>query len=113
MTGVGLLACLLLGGCASTESGTGHGGDCVSHYEPVASAPTWGALKDAMLLSDEWGHVASVRTQAEGDDIGVGNEHVVRVADLLNSKGRRLVQVEVWRTDDGGWSAGAWSQCID
>jgi hypothetical protein len=33
--------------------------------------------------------------------------------DLLNRKGRRLAQVEVWRTESGAWRAGIWLQCID
>jgi hypothetical protein len=66
-----------------------------------------------MLSYAERGHVASVRTQARGDDIGAGDQDVVRVVDLLDRNGRRLVQVEVWRTDAGSWRAGAWGQCID
>ncbi|CAI9413762.1 hypothetical protein [Nocardioides sp. T2.26MG-1] len=108
-----LLAIVLLGGCLSTDSGTGNGGDCESHYVPVASAPTWDALEDAMLATEDWGAVASVRTQARGEDIGLGDQDVVRIVDLLNRNGRRLAQAEVWRTGDGGWAAGVWSQCID
>jgi hypothetical protein len=36
----------VLSGCTATTEG---GGDYVSHYEPVASAPTWDGLKGAML----------------------------------------------------------------
>lgn len=104
-----VLACGQLAACA----GTTDGGGCVSHYNPVAQAPTWEALKKAMLGYEERGRVASVRTQARGDDVGAGNRDAVRVVDLLNRKGRRLVQVDVWRTDAGAWRAGAWSQCID
>jgi len=103
-----LLACGLFSGCESASSGD----DCVSHYETVAEAPSWDGLKDAMLGYDERGRVASLRTQERGNDVGVGDEDAVRVVDLLNRKGRRIVQVEVWRTDDQ-WHAGAWSQCID
>ncbi|GAB3774317.1 hypothetical protein GCM10027600_36670 [Nocardioides ginsengisegetis] len=105
-----LVACTLLGAC----SGADEGGDCTSHYEPVASASTWSGLKEAMLANEDWGRVASLRTQARGQeaDGGPGDQEVVRVMDLLNRKGRRLVQVDVWRTD-GAWRAGAWSQCID
>jgi hypothetical protein len=85
----------------------------VSHYETVANAPTWAGLKDAMLGYKERGRVVSVRTQARGNDVGAGDQDAVRVVDLLNRNGRRLVQVDVWRTDAGGWRAGAWSQCID
>jgi hypothetical protein len=105
-----VLACGILSACAGT---TGGGGDCVSQYEPVASAPTWHSLKDAMLGYKERGTVASLRTQARGHDVGAGNQDAVRVVDLLNRNGRRLVQVDVWRTEAGTWRAGAWSQCID
>lgn len=107
------LACLALGGCQSTTVDGGGGGDCVSHYDPVAEAATWPDLKTAMLDTTDWGRVASVRTQATGDDIGAGDEDVVRLVDLLDKSGRRLAQADVWRTDSGGWSAGVWSQCID
>jgi hypothetical protein len=108
-----LLACGILSACAGTTGVSSAGGGCVSHYDSVASASTWAGLKDAMLRQTEWGRVASVRTQARGDDVGVGNQNAVRVVDLLNRSDRRLVQVDVWRTNRGGWRAGAWSQCID
>jgi hypothetical protein len=105
-----VLACGILSACAGTTDG---GGDCVSHYEPVASAPSWHALEEAMLGYEDRGPVASLRTQARGHDVGAGNQDAVRVVDLLNPNGRRLVQVDVWRTEAGTWRAGAWSQCID
>lgn len=109
--GLAVFACGFLTACAG--SAEGGGGDCVSHYDSVASGPTWDGLKDAMLASKEWGRVVSVRTQARGDDVGAGDEDAVRVVDLLDRNGRRLVQVDVWRTDAGGWRAGVWNQCID
>jgi hypothetical protein len=78
--GLAALACGLLSACA----GTTEGGDCLSHYNPVASAPTWEGLKAAMLAYKERGRVASVRTQARGDDVGAGDQAAVRVVDLLN-----------------------------
>jgi len=107
--GLALLTCGILTACA----GTTEGGDCVSNYDSIASAPTWEGLKDAMLDYKELGRVASVRTQARGDVASAGDQDVVRVVDLLNRNGRRLVQVDVWRTDAGAWRAGVWSQCID
>lgn len=104
------LACGLLSACAG---GTPSGGDCVSNYDPVASAPSWRALKFTMLDFKGRGSVSSLRTQARGHDVGVGDHVAVRVVDLLNPKGRRLAQVEVWRTESGAWRAGIWSQCID
>src|SRR5688500_7967423 len=63
--GLSALACGILSACG----GTTEGGDCVSHYDPVASAPTWDGLKDAMLGYEERGRVASLRIQARGDDV--------------------------------------------
>ena len=57
---------VLAGGLLSACAGTTEGGDCLSHYNPVASAPTWEGLKDAMLGYQERGRVASLRTQARG-----------------------------------------------
>jgi hypothetical protein len=105
--GLAALVCGLLNACVS-DSG---GGDCVSHYDPVADAATWRDLKDAMLATER-GRVASVRIQGRGD-VGAGDVDAVRVVDLLDEDGRRLVQVDVWRTDAGTWRAGVWSQCID
>ncbi len=104
-----VLTCGILSACAGTTGG----GDCVSHYDSIASAPTWAGLKDAMLDYQERGRVASVRTQARGEDVGAGDQDAVRVVDLVNRNGRRLVQVDVWRTDEGAWRAGVWKQCID
>jgi hypothetical protein len=110
---VPIFACALLSACTGGTTGSTEGGDCVSHYEPVARASTWNALKEAMLHYTDRGPVASVRTQAVGHRVGAGNQDAVRVVDLLNRHGRRLVQVDVWRTQGGGWRAGVWSQCID
>jgi hypothetical protein len=114
---IALVACsLAVTACSSGEVGVSSGddSDCTSHYVPVASADTWAGLKEGMLANEDWGRVASLRTQARGEDVdsGLGDEEVVRVMDLLNRKGQRVIQVHVWRTD-GGWRAGAWSQCID
>lgn len=106
---IAVLSCGILSACAATTGG----GGCVSHYDSIASAPTWAGLKDAMLEYQERGRVASVRTQARGHDVGVGDQDAVRVVDLLNPSGRRLTQVDVWRTDEGAWRAGVWKQCID
>jgi hypothetical protein len=105
-----VLACGILSACAGSPGGDG---DCVSHYDSVASASSWAGLKDAMLDYRERGRVASVRTQARGEDVGADDQNAVRVVDLLNRDGRRLVQVDVWRTDEGAWRAGVWKQCID
>ena len=111
--GLAVLACATVGACSGTPGTSDGGGDCVSHYDPVAAAPSWGALEKAMLDYDERGRVASLRTQARGDDVGAGDRDAVRVVDLLGRGGHRLAQVDVWRTDAGGWRAGVWEQCID
>ncbi len=112
----GVLAALvggLLSAC-SGDTGVSTDDDCDSYYEEVATARTWAALKDEMLGSEAWGDVASIRTQAQGDDVdAAGDQEVVRVVDLLGKRGRRLAQVDVWRTDAGAWRAGVWHQCID
>jgi len=107
------LAAAMLSACSGVSSSGG--GDCESDYDPVATAPSWAELKEAMLRYEGRGPVVSVRVQARGMDVGVGvgNESAVRVVDLLNKKGRRVVQVDVWRTKAAGWSAGVWNQCID
>ena len=111
-SGLAGLACGILAACTGTTPSES-GGDCVSQYDSVAGAPTWEGLKEAMLGVKEWGRVATVRTQERGDDVGVGDQDAVRVVDLLSRNGRRLVQVEVWRTEAGAWRAGVWMQCID
>ena len=113
---VAAAALTVFAGCSGSDErgwSSGDDGECTSHYEPVASAPTWDGLKDAMLAYEEWGRVVSVRTQASGHDVGAGDQDAVRVVDLLNRQGRRLIQADVWRTDAGAWRAGVWHQCID
>jgi hypothetical protein len=113
--GAAVITCAVLSGCGGSDGGVGSSGgsDCVSFYDAVAQAATWPDLQDAMVRSTKFGRVVSVRTQARGHDIGAGNQEAVRVVDLLNRKGHRLVQADVWRTDTGAWAAGVWNQCID
>src|SRR3954453_10227444 len=47
------------------------------------------------------GPVASLRTQARGHDVGAGDQEAVRVVDLVDRNGRRLVHVDVWRAGGG------------
>lgn len=107
------LVCGVLTSCAGEGGDDSGGDDCTSHYDAIATAPTWVGLKRAMLRSSEWGQVSSVRVQARGTDVGAGDQPAVLVVDLLGRRGGRLVQADVWRTADGGWSAGVWNQCID
>ena len=108
---VPLLGAALLG--CGTVVGSSAGGDCTSRYAPVAEAASWPALRSAVLESSDWGEVEAVRTQEQGVDVGAGDQEAVRVIDLLDRRGRRLAQADVWRTRDGGWRAGVWGQCTD
>ena len=108
---VPLLGPVLLG-CGPT-GGTIAGGDCTSGYQVVAEASSWPGLQTAVLDSSDWGDVEAIRTQAQGVDVGAGNQDAVRVIDLLDPAGRRLAQADVWRTPGGGWRAGVWGQCTD
>lgn len=118
--GSAALALGVLSACGSGEytppPGIAMGGDCVSHYQPVVSAPTWKDLKDAMLggLAMRGRVAASVQVvSAGGEVVARGDQDVVRVVDLLGPNGHRLAQAEVWRTDSGSWRAGVWGQCFD
>ncbi|MCW2818445.1 MAG: hypothetical protein JWR42_1232 [Marmoricola sp.] len=101
-----LLGCGVVGEAASDDV-------CVSRYHGLEEAASWPALRTTVLASSEWGEVAAVRTQVRGVDVGVGDQDAVRVIDLLDRRGERLAQAEVWRTASGGWRAGVWGQCTD
>lgn len=113
--GLALLAFGSLSACTVDGASTAGGGEggCVSHYDSVVTAATWQGLQDEILASETWGQVTSLRTQAQGDDVGVGDQDAVRVMDILNRSGVRLAKVEVWRTGARAWRAGAWMQCTD
>lgn len=110
--GLSLLACAMSTACSSVDDSGGFS-DCVSKYDAVAAAPTWSGLKAKMLDYEVRGHVSSLRTQARGHDVGVGDSDAVRVVELVGRRGRSVAHVEVWRTPSGGWRAGIWGQCID
>ena len=108
------LAGALLSGCTTVSSSVDSG--CTSSHLRVARADTWSGLRDAMTAYDTGrGRTTGIRVQERGHDLSPdhGGVDVVRVVDLLDRRDRRLLQVDVWRTDDGGWAAGAWQQCID
>ena len=82
--GLAVLAC----GLVSASAGMTRGRQRLREpLQLVASAPTWEGSKDAMLGYEERGRVASLRTQARGDDVGAGDQDAVRVVDLLNRNG--------------------------
>lgn len=35
------------------------------------------------------------------------------VVDLLNRRDRLIMSLDMWKRDDGTWTAQQWSQCID
>lgn len=109
----GLLALALAAG--AVVSGCDNTGveDCVSRYETLATAPTWGELRSELLRYRDRRQVVSVRTVERGDDVGVGNQKTERIVDLLDRRDRRVAQVEVWRSESGEWRAGEWLQCVD
>ena len=97
----------LLVGCSPVQvSSSGDDGDCTSHYEPVASAPTRGALK-TRLLRDVDPRTRSLRVIDEDPD----DDNVV--VNLLNHQSRLIMSLDMWERDDGTWTAQQWSQCID
>lgn len=91
----------LLSGCLGTIES-----HCTSHYERVVDAPTKAALRKA-LLEDVSPRVRSLR-QFDKD---TSDDKVF--VNLLNRKGRVVMSLEMWRRDDGTWTAQQWSQCID
>jgi hypothetical protein len=111
---VAAVATLALASCTSVDSSVDSG--CTSSHLRVARADTWTELREAMTAYDAGrGRTTGIRVQERGHDLSPdhGGVDVVRVVDLLDRRDRRLLQVDVWRTDDGGWAAGAWQQCID
>jgi len=104
-SGAGVIAlCLLLSACSTGHGTSSHDPNCTSHYEPIADASSWPALK-ADLRANVASRVRSVRV--------VGHEDDKRVVSLLNRRERVVMQVDAWRTSDGTWVAQRWSQCID
>ena len=94
------VAAIALVGCGSDSSGDG---ECTSHYEQVAKAPTFDALKRQLVAKTP--RAASVRI--------VGRDGDKRQVNVLSAKRRSLLSVDAWQLDDGHWTAEQWSQCID
>jgi len=100
-------ALTLLVGCSPVQvSSSGDDGDCTSHYEPVASAPTRGALKTRLLR-----HVDPRTRSLRVIDEDTNDDKVV--VNLLNHRRRLIMSLDMWERDDGTWTAQQWSQCID
>jgi hypothetical protein len=96
-------AALALTGCQS-EVGTTAGGDCTSHYEDVATAPTLRDL-EATLVDGTVPRGRSVRV--------VGHHDGKTTINVLDRRHRVVAEVDAWRRRDGSWYAGQWAQCID
>src|SRR3954449_10245746 len=86
--------------CSSTTTGD----DCSSHYDVIAEAAGRAEVRDA-VVDGAVPRARSTRVQGHHD----GKTTV----DVLDRRGRRLMQVDVFRGDDGVWVAGRWAQCID
>lgn len=103
----GAAALTLSVACSPVQvSSSGDDGDCTSHYELVADAPTKGALK-TRLLRDVDPRTRSLRVMDEDP-----NDDKV-VVNLLNRRDRLIMSLDMWERDDGTWTAQQWSQCID
>lgn len=107
MAGLAVVGVLVVGcGGPDVMSGTGGGGDCTSHYVPVADAPTRAALLRE-LREDVDRRVRDLRVI---DDHSRPGKVVVN---LLNARGRNVMSLDMWQRADGSWTARQWSQCID
>jgi hypothetical protein len=97
--------------CSSDEQVSGHDGDCESHYADLAQAGSRHRL-DAQLISEV--DPAVVRLRLQGTGSASGDEHQpADFVDLLNARGRRVMQIEVFQLAEGDWYAGQWLQCTD
>ena len=90
-------------GCASSSGGDG---DCTSHYEPVADAPTKAGLRHELLERVD-PRVRSLKVIDKHHE--EGKVYVI----LLNRRHRTVMSLDMWQRDDGTWTAQQWSQCID
>ena len=103
-------ATLTLSGCLASDGRTTVD-DCTSRYDDVASAPTRRVL-DEKLVTQVDPAVDHLRHQGVTEASGDEHQHA-DVVDLVTARGRRVMQVEVYRLADGSWFAGRWAQCID
>jgi hypothetical protein len=104
------LLVLVLASCSTREGDAGPSG-CTSRYEDVALASTRPKL-DAKLISNVQLAVAQLRVQGSGTASGASHQPAEFV-DLLDARGRRIVQVEVFQLDDAEWVPGQRVQRID
>ena len=110
----GVVVTLGMAGCSSTVSGQASpDADCNSGYHRVATAQNWPQLAHKLQTTTTiFGQADGVRTVQHGNDItGAGGHRVERVVDLLNRRGHRLIQLEVWRDDGHTWQASYFAAC--
>ena len=103
---VSVVSLLCLFGCSQNVSSSGEDGQCVSHYEPIADAPTLAQLKRELRENVD-PRVRSLTVIDEHPDDGKV------YVNLLNSRNRTVMSLDMWQRDDGTWTAQQWSQCID
>jgi hypothetical protein len=100
-----VLPCLV--GCSTEHVGSSSDdGDCTSHHELIADAPTRTALRDELLEQVD-PRVRSLRVideNAQDDKV---------VINLLDRHTRLVMSLDMWQREDGTWTAQRWAQCID
>jgi hypothetical protein len=104
----------VLASCSTDDhEGVSTGGedDCESHYQDLAEATSRERL-DAKLVSGVDPSVVKVRVQGRTSATGADHQPA-EIVDLLNAKGRRVMQIEVFQIAGGRWYAGQWLQCTD
>jgi hypothetical protein len=103
---IGAVSTLVLAGCTPVQVGSSGGGGCTSHYERVVDAPTRAAL-ERRLLRDVDPRTRSLRILSTE----AGEEKTV--VNLVSGRHRLIMSLDMWRREDGTWTAQRWSQCID
>lgn len=97
---------LVLVACTPVQVDSSGGGECTSHYERVADAPTRAALERRLLREvDPRTRSLRVLSREAGHDKTVVN--------LVNRRHRLIMSLDMWQRKDGSWTAQRWSQCID
>ena len=104
---------LASGACSSNEPGVSSGDDtdCTSHYQAVGRAESRAQL-DVRLTNHVHPSVVRLRVQGTHAALTDAGQPAESVA-LLTTKGRRVMQVDVFQRPSGQWYAGQWQQCID
>jgi hypothetical protein len=99
-------ALVLVVGCGPEQVDSSHDDRCLSHYDPVADAPTRAALK-RKLLHEVDTRVRSLRLIEQRPD------HDKTTVNLLNRRHLIVVSLDMWQRGNGTWTAQQWAQCTD